>query len=87
MCTVECAPIKKKDRPKNVPLCDECRNKVLSIYTKLVMESFISLSKEDLLKIKGIGEETANSFVEFFKDKNNKQMLIDLYNSGVRIIN
>lgn len=50
------------------------------------LDDFFNLSKEDLMKIEGIGPEVATSVYQFFRDKKNKESIDRLKKAGVKII-
>lgn len=48
------------------------------------LKDLMSLRKEDLLKIEGIGEKVADSILEFFKDEDNQEEIKRLLAHGVK---
>ncbi len=50
------------------------------------LDDFFNLSKEDLMKIEGIGPEVATSVYQFFRDKKNKESIDRLKKAGLKII-
>lgn len=50
------------------------------------LDEFYNLSKEDLMKVEGIGPEVATSVYQFFRDKKNKESIERLKKAGVKII-
>lgn len=53
---------------------------------KDVIKHFPKITKEEWLKVKGIGEKSAESLVEWFGDGKNQELLLALENEGVVIV-
>lgn len=49
------------------------------------LENVMKATKEDLLKVKEIGEEIANSITDFFGNKNNVKLIEKLLKAGIKI--
>jgi len=50
------------------------------------LDALIAASRDSLLHIDGIGAQTAESLIDFFADADNRHMLSDLHQAGVRIL-
>ena len=50
------------------------------------LESFLGCTKEDLVSIHEIGEETANSIIEFLQDIEERQQINDMLEEGVVVL-
>lgn len=50
------------------------------------LADFFHLSREDLMRVEGIGPEVSASVVRFFKDKKNRESIERLKKAGVRLI-
>jgi len=49
------------------------------------LDALVAVDKEQLLHIEGIGEQTADSLIDFFRDPATRQMLEDLGQVGVSV--
>jgi DNA ligase (NAD+) len=50
------------------------------------LDEFFNLTKEELMKVEGIGPEVATSVYQFFRDKKNKESIERLKKAGLKII-
>ena len=50
------------------------------------LDDFFQLSKEDLMKVEGIGPEVSASVVQFFRDRKNKESIERLKRAGIKLI-
>lgn len=50
------------------------------------LDEFYNISKEDLMKVEGIGPEVATSIYQFFRDKKNRESIDRLKKAGLKII-
>ncbi len=50
------------------------------------LEDLMKATKLDLMKIKGIGPETANAIVKYFQDEHNRRTIQKMFQYGVKIL-
>jgi DNA ligase (NAD+) len=67
-------------------IADTAINKFQIRNLDVVIKRFPKITKEDWLAIKGIGEKSAQSLVEWFSDGQNQDLLRKLVEAGVKII-